>query len=222
MVSEFDRVWMFIHTTLGDDDKVQFYALQNAFEYRMNPYLSLLCQQKLKRYSPQRLLSLPFVQVSVKPADRKSAGYQYKLRNMANGDGVDGIDSFMENDVDGGVTGEFERRHPSTRLESDSEDQQRDYNKLFSPITTKAVSVFSRWSSQGLIAFNASYMLRTQCSFLFVLMIAANNYVMIVLNSNLAHLFQRCNYLHWGASAVSETSSSATALRANEPGQLLV
>jgi len=127
---------MLIHMKTGER-KLDFYALQSSLTARLNPAMNLahhdfmgsatdLLDDKARPDLPgvPTLLCAPPVYV-----EPKDTPFIYKATTEED-------DDFTEHDEESGC-GEYDFRHPGTHWESDDEDE-RGWNEIFSPITTKA------------------------------------------------------------------------------------
>ena len=127
---------MMVHMSLGER-KLDYYALQNSFEARVNPGRCILRRDKygeaadLLDAEPHPLAAgqplLNARPVAVQPA---AVPYKYKTGDP---DGEEDED-FAEHEYG---YGEYDFRHPGTSWESDDEEERGD-NEIFSPISTRA------------------------------------------------------------------------------------
>ena len=129
---------MMVHMRLGER-KLDYYALQNSFDARVNPARSILRRDKygdaadLLGTEPHPLAAGEPL-LNVRPIPVKPATAPYKYKTGRDSDGEEDEEDFAEHEYD---YGEYDFRHPGTSWESDDEEGRGD-NEIFSPISTRA------------------------------------------------------------------------------------
>ena len=132
---------MMVHMRLGER-KLDYYALQNSFDARVNPAQSLLRRDKygdaadLLGTEPHPLAAgEPLLNARPVPVKPATVPYKYKTGRDSEGEeDEDAAEDFAEHEYE---YGEYDFRHPGTSWESDDEEERGD-NEIFSPISTRA------------------------------------------------------------------------------------